>query len=249
MKNISLFSQKQNDPRRLDAWSAILPIAFDLVCGVLLLLLGNLALRVTAYALSGLLIISGVWMIISYYRSTTVQKIIQSKLAYGLALLVSGVLLAFNPDYLKDFLPFVWGLAMLFGAFMKVQYAFNEKALNIQKWWILLICAGFSLIIGILSLANPSFLEANRGIVIGILLIAEAVLDLVVFILISRALRNLPAEAFPGPYGAETRAKIPIHEAPIHHDASSAAFAPATAPPMEPAAPAPEGLAQNEGDA
>ena len=33
---------------------------------------------------------------------------------------VSGVLLALNPEYLEEFFPFIWGLALLFGAFLKV---------------------------------------------------------------------------------------------------------------------------------
>ena len=56
MKNRSIFVESEKKPGQLDLWSFILPIAFDLICGVLLIALGTLALRVTAYALAGALI-------------------------------------------------------------------------------------------------------------------------------------------------------------------------------------------------
>ena len=204
MKSFKMFSERQDNPRRLNPWSAALPITFDLICGILLILLRQMALRVTSYALAGLMLIGGVWLIVSYFRQTPMEKITQCFLSLGLALTVSGVLLAFHPDYLKDFLPFIWGLAMLFGAFMKLQYAFDEKALGINRWWILLILSGFSLVIGILSLTNPAFLSESRELVIGIMLIAEAVLDFVLYLLISQALKHL----FPEP-----RAELPLKTA------------------------------------
>ena len=195
MTNFHLLKQSEKKPGELDIWSAILPFAFDLVCGILLIVLGNLALRVTSYALAGIMIISAIYMIIVYIRSEPLIKITELKLAGGLALIVAGALLAFNPQYLENLLPFIWGIALLFGAFVKVQYAFDEKALKIEKWWIMLILAAFSLIIGILTLVNPAFLGDNRNTVIGVMLIVEAVIDLVVFLLIRKALKNLaPAQ-------------------------------------------------------
>ena len=68
MKNIKLFSRSKKDPDTLTARSMILPIAFCLVCGVLLILFGNLALRITAYVLAGVMILCGIWSIIAYMR-------------------------------------------------------------------------------------------------------------------------------------------------------------------------------------
>lgn len=188
MKSLKLFTRSKKDPDTLTARSMILPIAFCLVCGVLLILFGNLALRITAYVLAGVMILCGVWSIIAYIRSKPVQRITESRLATGLILLVAGSLLAFNPNYLEDFLPFIWGLALLFGGFLKIQYAFDEKSVDVKRWWIMLIFAAFSLIVGILSLLN--LLGENRNLVIGILLVLEAVLDITVFFLLRHALKK-----------------------------------------------------------
>ena len=196
MKNASLFTKNKKNPSTLDIWSALLPVLFYMVCGLLLIFVGNVAIRVTAYVLGGLMICCGVWRILTYFRSEPMKKITGSLLATGLAFLLAGILLSFNPDYLDDLLPFVWGLALLFGAFLKIEYAFDEKALKIDKWWILLILAAFSLAIGVITLLNPAFLENNRELIIGIMLVAEAILDIVVFLLINSALKKLGLQSF-----------------------------------------------------
>ena len=213
MKSLKLFTRSKKDPDTLTARSMILPIAFCLVCGVLLILFGNLALRITAYVLAGVMILCGIWSIIAYMRSKPVQRITESRLATGLILLVAGSLLAFNPNYLEDFLPFIWGLALLFGGFLKIQYAFDEKTVRVEKWWIMLIFAAFSLIIGILSLLNPAFLGENRNLVIGILLVLEAVLDITVFFLLRHALKksSQPLATVSQTFSADE----PIQSAPV----------------------------------
>ena len=205
-KSFKLFSRSSRNPDALTARSMILPIVFCLVCGVLLILFGNLALRITAYVLAGVMLVCGIWSVITYIRSKPMQRITESRLATGLILLVAGTLLAFNPNYLEDFLPFIWGLALLFGGFLKIQYAFDEMSVGVKKWWIMLIFAVFSIIIGILSLLNPAFLGESRNLVIGIFLVVEAVLDITVYFLLKHALKKFSTSAGPAP---ETPAEAP----------------------------------------
>jgi len=231
MSKFTLFTQSVKNPGQLDPWSIVFPVAFDLVCGVLLIVLGDLASLVTAYALAGIMIIYAIWLLIKYVRSTTMEKITTFRLSGGLALLVSGILLAFSPKYLEELLPFIWGLALLFGAFIKVQYAFGEKLLGIEKWWIMLIFAAFSLAIGVIGLSNPAFLGNSRSMVIGIMLVIEAIIDVVVFVMINNALKkNPPPDAVL--HAAEQKA---INDAV---QSAVAAATPAAAAPEAPAVPA-----------
>ena len=75
MANLKLFSRSKKDPDTLTARSMILPILFCLVCGLLLIFFGNLALRITAYVLAGVMILCGVWSGIVYLRSDPVRRI------------------------------------------------------------------------------------------------------------------------------------------------------------------------------
>ena len=244
MKNLKLFSRSKKDPDTLTARSMILPILFCLVCGLLLIFFGNLALRITAYVLAGVMILCGVWSIIVYLRSDPVRRITESRLATGLILLVAGSLLAFNPNYLEDILPFIWGLALLFGGFLKIQYAFDEKSVQVKKWWIMLIFAAFSLIVGIIALLNPAFLGENRNLVIGILLVLEAILDITVFFLLRHALKksSQPLATVSQTFSAdEPVADAAAKEEPAEADApKDASAAPAEAAPADPAPAEPE---------
>ena len=202
MKKFKLFSRASKDPGMLTARSMILPIVFCLVCGVLLILFGDQALRITAYVLAGVMLLFGVWSVIAYARSRPARRITGSRLATGLILLVAGAMLAFNPDYLKDSMVYIWGLALLFGGFLKIQYAFDEKSVNVSRWWIMLILAAFSIIIGVLALLNPAFLGESRNLVIGILLVFEAVLDIIVYFVLRHALKKHIESEAPVPQDA-----------------------------------------------
>ncbi len=196
MDNYGFVGQKKEDPKSMVGRPMILPIIFCLICGVLLILIRKDAVTITAYVLAGVMLLCGVWSVIAYKRSEPVQRISGARLAIGLILLVAGALLAFNPNLLEVLLPKIWGLALIFGGFLKIQYAFDEKSVGVSKWWIMLILAAFSIFIGILSLVEPAFLGVNDGkyLAIGIMLVAEAVLDIIVFFLLKYALMKAENE-------------------------------------------------------
>ena len=182
----------------------LLPIFFCLGSGLLLILLKDLTMMITGYVFSAGLITLGVWLIIVYIRSEPMVRILESKLAIGLILLVTGIMLAFSPEALRELLPYVWGLALLFGGFLKIQYAFDRKSLGSEKWWILLIMAAVSIIIGVISLLNPDFLGDKKELVTGILLLLEAVLDITVFLMLKRTIRKRTEAPQQAPAAPET---------------------------------------------
>lgn len=197
----------------------LFPIVFCLVSGLLLILLENLTMTITGYVLAAMLIIYGGWLVFEYIRSTPMVRIVEAKLAVGLILLVAGFMLLFSPESLKDLLPYAWGLALLFGGFLKIQYAFDRKSLGAEKWWILLILAAFSIILGVISLLNPAFLGDKKELVIGILLTVEAVLDIVVFLLLKRKIRKkTAAEEQPVSVPAPVPNPVPAPEVPAEPD-------------------------------
>lgn len=175
--------------------SLLLSICFDILFGLLLVFLQDTALMIAAYVLSGLLAICGICQVVIYLHSPVMRKIIESRLAAGLVLLLSGTMLVFNPAFLQDIFPVIWGISLLAGAFLKIQYAFDLAQLKVRRWWIMLIFASLSMVIGILALLRPDFMGENKEFVIGLMLVFEAVLDMVVLIMMSRALkRNITAE-------------------------------------------------------
>ena len=190
MKSFKLTNRGKVDEQKLDRLSVFGPIIFSFICGVLLIAFRQKAVEITAYVLSAIMIVLGAWAVIIYIRSGELERITQSNLAIGLVLLVGGVMLAINPEYMDEFLPFVWGLSLLFGGFQKIQFAFDEKTVKVEKWWIMLILAGVSIALGIFVLLKPSFMEESKYLIMGILLVLEAILDLTVYLLLRDALKK-----------------------------------------------------------
>ncbi len=225
-------SPQKNEKERIGR-PMFFPIVFCLVSGLLLILLENLTLRITGYVLSAGLLILGAIMMVQYIRSEPDVRIVEAKLAVGLIMLVAGAMLAFSPDSLRELLPYAWGLALLFGGFLKVQYAFDRKSLGSQKWWILLIMAAFSIVIGVISLLNPDFLGDKRELVIGILLTLEAVLDIAAYLLLKRTIRKQAAATVPIPQDEADSDQQPEAAEPVPQETPAA-----PEPAAEPEAPA-----------
>ena len=187
-------SRTQDTPVRQnrDNRTVFILVAFCLVCGVLVILLGGLAVRITAYAAAAALLFAGGQSVYCYLQSEPLVRIREARLAVGFILLLTGILLAFNTDLVNGLLPFIWGLVLLFGGFLKIQYAFDEKTVGVEKWWIMLILASVSIIIGVVSLLNPGNstlqVEYNSYLLIGIMLVAEAALDITVYFLLRQTM-------------------------------------------------------------
>ena len=186
--------------------SLLFSIGFDLLFGLLLVFLKNTALMIAAYVLSGFLVICGIYQITVYIHSPVMRKIVESRLAARLVLLLSGIMLVFNPAFLQEILPVIWGLSLLAGAFLKIQYAFDQLQLKIRRWWIMLIFASLSLVIGIIALLRPDFLGENKEFVIGLMLIFEALLDIIVLFMMNRALKKNFPEKHPPEAGEKDKA-------------------------------------------
>ncbi len=222
----SFLKRSEKDPSRIRVSSLLIPIFFYIVFGILLIMLKAQTLSIAAYVLAVLMTAAGVYEIVSYTRAPAIRKITESRLAIGMILILAGALLAFNPGILKDLLPFVWGISLLFGGFLKIQYAFDQLTLKVRRWWIMLILAVFSLLIGTLALARPAFLGNSQEIVIGIFLIVEAVLDVIVFILINNALKKHGDSIRP----AETPQTPATAAVPVPDESSAADSAAAAGP-------------------
>ena len=177
----------------------VLPmVLFYLIVGALLIWLKGQVTTIASYVLAALLMIGGGWLGVRYFRSTVEERVAGKDLAFGLIVLLAGIVLAVSPNSLKDILPSIWGLSLVFGGFLKIQYAFDEKIVGVKRWWIMLIFAAVSLIIGTLALLGSRVFSGGDDqtlFIIGIFMIGEAVLDLVTYFLISRGMKKQQAAA------------------------------------------------------
>ena len=79
----------------------------------------------------------------------------------------------------------------------------------------MLILAGVSIAIGILALLNSSIFGESQHLVIGIFMLAEAVLDLVIFFLLTRGMKKQEEAKNAPPVPAESVPENPAPDAPV----------------------------------
>lgn len=182
---MTIFTRDFN--RNSSYWTAIL---FYLVCGLLLLLLPNLALSIANVALAVILCVVGVRCILSYMRGSVLDGVLGIQLALGLVALCFGLLLFFNPLFLAELLPLLWGMALLAGGFGKVQMAADLKRIGDGAWWYALIAALLSFVLGALAITKPAFISSVLTQFVGVSLIVEGILDLVSFLTINKKIRE-----------------------------------------------------------
>ena len=205
--------------KKLDKMSLhfVLPLVlFYALIGLLLILLNELVTDVAAWALAGGMVLFGGWFLLRYFRADVQNRLAGADMAMGLVLLLAGILLMRGvtdpvPGFadMREVFPKIWGLSLIFGGFLKIQYAFDERSVKVQKWWLMLIFAAVSLAIGILALLNKAVFGDNQHLVIGIFMLAEAVLDLVTYFILSRGMKKhtAPSASFssvPAPAEQET---------------------------------------------
>ena len=186
---MTIFTRDFN--RNSSYWTAIL---FYLICGLLLLLMPNLALSIANVARAILLCAVGVRSIVSYLRGSILDGVMGLQLAAGLVALCFALLLLFNPLFLAELLPFVWGVALLVGGFGKVQMAADLKRIGDRFWWYALIAALLSFVLGALAITRPVFIAAVLTQFVGASLLVEGVLDLVSFLTLNKRIKKFRRE-------------------------------------------------------
>ena len=153
-------------------------------------MLPNLALSIANVALAVLLFVVGMRSIVSYVRGSILDGVMGLQLAAGLVATCFAVLLLFNPLFLAEILPFVWGVALLVGGFGKVQMAADLKRIGDRLWWCALAAALLSFVLGALSITRPVFIASVLTQFVGASLLVEGVLDLVSFLTLNKRIKE-----------------------------------------------------------
>ena len=171
----------------------LVAVLIYLLCGLAMLIWPDFMVNFAVYLFAGALCVFGIVLIINYWRSSAYEGALGYSLTLGLLTLLVGIVLICKPNILSTLLPFLWGLAMLVGGFGKVQMSVDLKRIGDNRWWILLIGAAVSLVLGVLCVLKPGAIATALAMFIGISLLVESVLDLVAILTLRKKIR----EAFP----------------------------------------------------
>ncbi len=125
-----------------------------------------------------IIIIDGIFDFINYFKSDKEIRLYSFDLVEGLLEILAVVLIILNRNILIAFFPLMLGIWMIVKNIIKIQLSLNLKQVY-ENWYLLLIAAILSLILGILIILNPFSSAITITFIAGIFLLVTEVFNLI----------------------------------------------------------------------
>ena len=158
------------------AWVAAIAV---LLFGLALLIWPGITTGLILNICGGALMVGGVYNIVRYFIKKDTYYAYNWSLALGLMLLGGGLCLVIFKGVLLSIVPLLFGVALLIGGVAKVQAAFNMRRAGFHSWYLTLIAAAISCVLGALIILHPFGTGLVLIRVIGASIAIEAVQDLI----------------------------------------------------------------------
>ena len=156
--------------------SFTLAAVVDLVLGCIMLFAPAHVTQLLCILVGAGITIFGLFNVLSFVFS-------RGTVAYSLELLIGICATAFayslfSPDFLAKFLFIVLGLLIMVSSICGIKRAFTLKSYGFERWFLMLISAIVTLVLAITIVVYPTLYGDMLMMAIGIVMIVEAVSDL-----------------------------------------------------------------------
>lgn len=168
--------------RAAKAGSLILSL---LLCalGLLLMLKPDLSAAAIGIIAGCVLIAFGVVKLIGYYSKDLYRLAFQFDLAFGLLVLVLGLVVLFRPRLAMSTLCVILGVEIIADGLFRVQTALDAKRFGLGSWWLILALAALAVALGVTMILSPAEGALTLTALLGVSLLAEGALNLGVTLL------------------------------------------------------------------
>lgn len=140
----------------------------------------GLSAAVIGRALGVAMILFGAVKLVGYCSRDLYRLAFQYDLGFGLLLMALGILVLLRPAGVLDFIFTALGIVVLTDGLYKVQIAVDAKRFGISTWWLTLVLAVDTGIIGLALVFRPWDSARVLTILLGAALLAEGILNLCV---------------------------------------------------------------------
>ena len=148
--------------------------------GVLFIAKPELSAMVISRALGAAMILFGLIKLVGYFSKDLFRLAFQYDLGFGLLLIALGILVLAKPAGVLDFIFIALGIAILTDGLFKVQIAVDSKRFGIPTWWLTLILAMVTGVVGLALVFRPWDSARLLTTLLGAALLAEGILNLCV---------------------------------------------------------------------
>lgn len=160
-------------------WPAWLTGAVIILFGLALVIWPNITMGFLLNLLGGVLIAIGVFHIVRYFTSDHRAAMFNFDLGLGITLAFLGLLVILLKGFLLSIVPAILGCILLITGFVKIQAAFDFKRMQVQRWYLEMIAAGISLVLGMLIIFNPFGTGMLLTRMIGVAILIEGIQDII----------------------------------------------------------------------
>lgn len=148
--------------------------------GVLFIVKPELSAVAISRALGAAMILFGLIKLVGYFSKDLFRLAFQYDLGFGLLLIALGILVLAKPAGVLDFIFVALGIAILADGLFKVQIAVDSKRFGISTWWLTLVLAMVTGVVGLALVFRPWDSARLLTTLLGAALLAEGILNLCV---------------------------------------------------------------------
>lgn len=148
--------------------------------GVLFIAKPELSAVAISRALGAAMILFGLIKLVGYFSKDLFRLAFQYDLGFGLLLIALGILVLAKTAGVLDFIFIALGIAILTDGLFKVQIAVDSKRFGIPTWWLTLILAMVTGVVGLALVFRPWDSARLLTALLGAALLAEGILNLCV---------------------------------------------------------------------
>ena len=124
------------------------------------------------------LILFGIIKLVGYFSRDLFRLAFQYDLAFGLLLMVLGIVTLSHPGDALSFLCVMFGIPVLADGLFKIQIAMDSRQFGIRNWWLVLVLAALTCVVGVVLVFRPMTGVRALTALMGLSLLCDGVLNL-----------------------------------------------------------------------
>lgn len=136
------------------------------------------------------MMVFGVVKLVGYFSRDLFRLAFQYDLAFGALLIALGLVTLLHPNSAMSFLCIMFGIPVLADGLFKIQMAIDSHRFGVRSWWVVLLLAILTCVIGVLLVLRPGDGAQVLTMMMGISLFLDGVLNLSVAICLVKIVRN-----------------------------------------------------------
>lgn len=163
--------------------------ALLLLAGVGLTFFSDTFYPILTVLLGVLFLAFGIVKLVGFFSKDPYQLVFETDLVFGILYLVFGLLLLIRPAHTMAFFGIMFGLILLADGLTRVRIALDARPFGIRAWWLILVSALVTAILGVVLLFHPG--EGTKVLtqLLGISLMVDGVMNISTILTAVRILR------------------------------------------------------------